>query len=181
MNKKDILMARKIFLPFTRLSYKKTTMQDIANATGMSRQSIYKKFGSKEKCYNWAIQTYLSDMYSRIFEELSRDQHGPFQTLQEVFEIFIGEGIDIINHSYGTNVLDDVLAATYSSEEDWHVRFTNRLADFLVKNDCVTPEKSLGIAMALISSGKGLLLVETSKEQFKFDMTLIIKSVIDFK
>ncbi len=34
-------------------------MEEIARAVGLSRQSIYKKFGSKEACYTWALKTYM--------------------------------------------------------------------------------------------------------------------------
>lgn len=75
--------------------------------------------------------------------------------------------------------MDAVLKATFNSEEDWHVRFTNRLAHFSEKKKCVSKERSLGISMTLISASKGLLLVESTEEQFKFDMDIIFKSVLN--
>lgn len=181
MNNNDIVMARSILTLFTKLGFKKTTMQDIANATNLSRQSIYKKYGSKDKCYQWSISMYLTDIYTRMFEVMNIDDGQVLDILHDVFKIFIGEAVEIVNHEYGTEVLDVVLKATFNAEEDWHVRFTNRLALFLEKKKCVSKERSLGISMTLISASKGLLLVEPTEEQFRFDMDIIFKSVLNLK
>lgn len=181
MNKNDVMMAKKILTLFTKLGFKKTTMQDIATVTELSRQSVYKKYGSKDSCYNWAINMYLTDIYMRMFDAMSQDNVNVIEVLHEVFKIFIGEAVEIVNHEHGTEVLDVVLKATFSSEEDWHIRFTNRLAQYLEKNRCVSKEKSLGISMTLISASKGLLLVEPTEEQFRFDMDIIFKSVLNLE
>ncbi len=43
--------AKDLMLTFAQYGFKKTSMEDIGSAVGVTRQSIYKKFGSKEKCY----------------------------------------------------------------------------------------------------------------------------------
>ncbi|MCH4891249.1 TetR/AcrR family transcriptional regulator [Acidaminobacter sp. JC074] len=181
MNKNDIVMARSILTLFTKLGFKKTTMQDIANVTGLSRQSVYKKYGSKSACYEWTVNMYLTDIYMRMFEVMNKNEGDVLNVLHEVFRIFIGEAVEIVNHNHGTEVLDVVLKATFSSEEDWHVRFTNRLAQFLDKNKCVSKEKAFGVSITLISASKGLLLVEPTEEQFRFDMDIIFRSVLNLE
>lgn len=173
--------AKDILATFAQYGFRKTSMEDIARAAGVSRQSIYKKFGSKEKCYEWTIHTYLSGMYARIFAALSNEDLPPLRTLINVFDILIGEAVEIVRNSHGTEILNDALQATHSSEEDWPLRFRARLADFLERHNYASSEKATGTAFALISAGKGLLLEETSREQFLEDMTVIIESVVSQK
>lgn len=172
INAKDLLAT------FAQYGFQKTSMEDIACAAGMSRQSIYKKFGSKDKCYEWTLHTYLSGMYSRIFAALGNDDLPPLRTLINVFDILIGEAVEIVRNPHGTEIFDDALKAVHSSEEDWPLRFRARLADFLERNGYASSDRAYGMAFALISAGKGLLLEEASREQFLDHMTLIIKSVV---
>ncbi|MCG8379588.1 MAG: TetR/AcrR family transcriptional regulator [Proteobacteria bacterium] len=178
MQTKENKTAKDILIVFAQYGFRKTSMQEIGHAAGVSRQSIYKKFGSKEKCYEWTIHTYLSGMYSRIFTALDKDDLPPLKNLINVFDTLIGEAIEIVNNSHGTEILNDVLQATHNSKEDWPLRFRTRLAEFLERNNYVSSDKALGTAFALISAGKGLLLEEASRNQFLKDMTLIIESIV---
>lgn len=170
-------MARNILTAFAESGFKKTSMEGIAQASGISRQSVYKRFKTKANCYEWTIDTYLSNMYRRIFSTLNNNELSPEAVLDNVFDILIGEAVEIIQNTNGAQVLNDVLKATHTSEEDWPLRFKSRLADFIEKNGYASSEKASGVAFALISAGKGLLLEEASRESFHKDMKLIIKSV----
>ncbi len=163
---------------FAQYGFRKTSMEDIARTAGVSRQSIYKKFSSKERCYRWTIHSYLSGMYARIFTALNNDDLPPLRTLVNVFDIFIGEAIEIVSKPHGTEILDDCLKTTHASEEDWPLRLRARLADFLERHKLVSTERAKGTAFALISAGKGLLVEESSRDQFLESMTVIIKSVV---
>ena len=175
---KDHENARNILETFARYGVRKTSMEEIANAAGVSRQSIYKKFGSKKQCHEWTIDTYLSDMYGRIFEALANDQQAPMQTLHQVFDILIGEAIEIVSNPHGTEVLNDVFQSQKCSGDDWPLRLKSRLAEFLVRHGLITSERAEGIAYTLVSAGKGLLLEDSSREQFHQEMTMIINSVV---
>ena len=176
-NNKEHELAKKLLHTFAVYGYQKTSMQDLASGAGLSRQSIYKKFGSKDKCYHWVIRTYLENMYSEIFQILDNDNQDPKEGLLKTFDVFIGNAIEVTSNSHGPEVLDDTLKATHSSAEDWPVRFRSRLADYLARHNLATSENALGIAYTLISAGKGILVEESSKETFKQNIVLIINSV----
>ncbi|REL36739.1 TetR/AcrR family transcriptional regulator [Thalassotalea euphylliae] len=173
--------ARNILETFARYGVRKTSMEEIANAAGVSRQSIYKKFGSKTRCHEWTIDTYLSVMYGRIFAALTNDQQPPMQTLHQVFDIFIGDAIEIVSNPHGTEILDDVFQSEKCSGDDWPLRLKTRLADFLARHNLVSSEHADGIAFTLIAAGKGLLLEESSRDQFLKEMSIIIDSVVAVK
>ncbi|MEM9103063.1 MAG: helix-turn-helix domain-containing protein [Pseudomonadota bacterium] len=174
---KEREMARSILVTFSQYGFRKTSMEEIAKAAGLSRQSIYKKFGSKEKCYRWTIKTYLDDIYTRIFAVFNRDHLPAQHILMDMFDILIGEAIIIVRNAHGTEVLRDVLEVTHFSEEDWPLRLKTRLANFLVKQHWVSEEKALGMAFTLISAGKGLLLIEPNREDFLKDMQIMIDTI----
>ena len=170
--------ARSILETFARYGVRKTSMEEIASAVGVSRQSIYKRFGSKKRCHEWTIDTYLSVMYGRIFEALSNDHQPPLQTLTQVFDIFIGDAIEIVSNPHGTEILDDVFQSEKCSGDDWVLRLKTRLADFLMRHQLVPNEFADGIAFTLIAAGKGLLLEGSSRNQFLKEMSIIIDSVV---
>lgn len=174
----DSETARKILTAFAQYGFRKTSMTDIARAAGVSRQSIYKKFGSKDRCYEWTQQTYLAHMYTRMFASLSKDSNDSYAKILHYFDIFIGEGVKIISNPHGAEILGDLFKTTHSSEEDWPLRSRARLADFLERQNLATPENSTGLAFTLISAGKGLLLEEATREHFLDDMGLILKSFL---
>ncbi len=117
-------------------------------------------------------------MYAQIFSALESDENPPLQTLISVFDIFIGEAVGIVSNSHGAEILRDSLKTTYSSPEDWPLRFRARLAGFLVRYEFAPKERAEGMAFGLISAGKGLLLEESHREEFLEHMTVILKSVI---
>lgn len=179
MKNKELELAKTIIQAFTQTGYKGMTVKGLSQAIHLSRQTIYKRFGTKEDAYIWSIDSYLSDVYNRIFKYLSTSEYEAQETLEKVFSILIGESIEIIKAEYGPQVLDDVLRGSYESNQDWHVRFINRLASYLAETKCTSVEKSFGIAMTLTAASKGLLLIEPSEEEFNADMKIILKSVLN--
>ncbi|GAL35083.1 hypothetical protein JCM19240_3453 [Vibrio maritimus] len=170
-------LAKRLLFTFALHGFQKTSMQDLANSAELSRQSIYKKFGSKDNCYRWVIDTYLATMYASIFEVLDDDKIEPIDGLMKTFDVFIGNAVKVISNPHGAQVLDDTLKATHASAQDWPIRFRERLANYLTHHNLASSENALGIAYTLISAGKGLLLEETSRESFNKNIEIIIKSV----
>lgn len=170
--------ARAVLMAFAQHGFKKTSMECIGQAANVSRQSIYKKFGSKEACYKWVIHAYLHNVYTRIFTAMESGDEQPLETLLTVMDIMIGESVEISNNPHGAELFDDALKISNTSQEDWPLRLRARMASFLVRNNLASEETAEGVAFAIISAGKGLLLQEDSREQFLKDIRLIINSVV---
>lgn len=159
---------------FSQYGFRKTSMADIANAAGVSRHSIYKKFGSKEACYEWTIYTYLHYMYSRIFTTLENNSQTAPVVLSQVFDIFMGEAVEIVHNAHGTDLINDTFKAAHESGEDWPLRFETRLGEYLERQHCANRE----MAFVLISASKGLLIEAQSREEFSRDMLAVINGVL---
>lgn len=169
--------AKNVIRTFCIHGFQKTSMQEIADASGVSRQAIYKRFGSKKSCYEWIINTHLEQMYSRIFHEFVESNTPARATLIKVFDIFIGEAIEIIRNDHGAEVLNDILKATHASKEDWPIRFRGKLADYLNKHSFASTDNAYATAYMLISAAKGLLLEEASRTHFLEHITLMIDCI----
>jgi len=169
--------AAKVLAAFANAGFKKTSMEDIAKAMSLSRQSVYKRFGSKTEVYAWAIDCYLADVYSRSMALLEQVGERPEQVLLEAFEVLIGEALSIIDTPFGTQVLDDSLKAGRESQHDWPLRFRAKLAAFLTDHQLASSDKSYGLAFVMVAAGKGVLLEKKSYDQFIQDMQLIIESI----
>jgi AcrR family transcriptional regulator len=64
---------------FTRFGFRKTSMEDVARAAGVSRQGLYLLFSNKEELFRRALDHSLSSQLSAAVDVLSR--HG--QSLEE--------------------------------------------------------------------------------------------------
>ncbi len=171
--------AKDVLAAFARYGFKKTSMQDIAAASGVTRQTIYKKFGNKKACYNQLIKAYLSDIYTRAFAVLADDEQPVGLTLARVFEIVIGDSIALSNTPYGAELLENVIKEIDLSPEDWGLRYLNRIGEYLVAQGCAeTLEEGVDKAFVMARASRGLLIDATSKNVFAADMDRIISTVL---
>jgi TetR/AcrR family transcriptional regulator, copper-responsive repressor len=65
---------QKATLAFWRQGYSGTSLDDLADATGMNRPSIYAAFGNKRSLYLDALKTYWELGYAAMREELAYDK-----------------------------------------------------------------------------------------------------------
>ena len=59
---------------FARYGYRKTSMDDVARAAGVSRQGLYLSFANKEELFRRALEHSLSDQLACAITALSRAQ-----------------------------------------------------------------------------------------------------------
>ena len=171
--------AKDVLAVFAQYGFKKTSMQDIAEASGVTRQTIYKKFGNKKACYNRLIKAYLSDIYTRAFAELADDERPVQFTLARVFEIVIGDSIVLSNTPYGAELLENVIKEIGTSEEDWGLRYINRIGECLARQGFAeTLEDGVDKAFVMTRASRGLLIDATSKTVFATNMERIISTVL---
>jgi AcrR family transcriptional regulator len=174
----ELKIAKNLLLEFAKVGKKKMSMKDIASISGVSRQAIYKKFGTKEKCYEYILHIYIEDLYKRIFEKLESKENEPKEVLFDIFNIFLGESIEVVKKEFGTEILDDCLKYVHVSQDDWHIRFKSRLTNYLISNKLIEIEKAEARSLALILASKGLLLEKQDIEAFQTDLKIIIDNLI---
>lgn len=168
-----------ILIAFAQNGFKKTSMEDIARAAGVSRQSIYNKFGAKDACYDWAVNTHLTNVYGRVFEILSEDTASPISALALVFNTTIGDAIALVTMPHGVELFDHTMKISNSSDEDWALRYQTRLGAFLFRNGFAgSNQEGIELAFVLIAASRGLSVQARTKEEFTTLMRRILEAAL---
>src|SRR3984885_15320867 len=108
--------AVKVFFQF---GYRKTSMEDVAAAAEVSRQTLYLQFRHKEGLFRAALE-YVTEQMLVSIRRLAGNQNGSVeQTLMGVFEVLYG---DLLAVSSQINI-EELLVAARSQEESIIPRF----------------------------------------------------------
>ncbi len=170
---KDVMMA------FAQYGFRKTSMEDIARAVNLSRQSIYKKFESKNACYNWSLTTYMERLYQRVFEVLETVDGADMDILEKVFNLVVGDAVELAKTTHGAQLLEDSLQIAAAHEDNLMGSYVMKLGDFLLRRGLAdSPERAQDLAHLLITSSRGALVVATSRQDFSEQMHRILRTVL---
>ena len=173
MKPKDMLMQ------FSLYGVKKTSMEDIARAAGLSRQSIYKKFGSKKGVLEWVLATFIEDVVNGAVKALSQPVScNPKETVLKVFECWSGELAPIISNTpHGAEILETGMRFAVE-DKDWESELMGLLADYLIRSG-LCDDKSLSIeqARALNFASKGIMLKTQTAQEFSQEMMRVIQVI----
>jgi len=82
---------------FLRYGFKKTSMDDVARAAGVSRQGLYLHFATKELLFKDALLRFVTAMQTAMEEALAKDDRDVEERVLSAFEAVhgqaLGEGI----------------------------------------------------------------------------------------
>jgi AcrR family transcriptional regulator len=132
---------------FGRFGFKKTSVEDLAEAASISKQGLYLHFSTKEESFLAAMQKYSDDGLSLVQQELTRRQTSLFARLTGAMDVWFGrhlatftpESFDVIEAS---NRLPGNQFEEYKFS--FQAKITKTLADSpafkRAKNTC-TPEE----------------------------------------
>jgi AcrR family transcriptional regulator len=80
-NRKRLQIRQAAVAAFLRTGYVGTSMDDVAAAAKVSKQTVYKHFGSKEELFVAIIEATVGDVMDEVFERVgsSQDRHGSLE------------------------------------------------------------------------------------------------------
>lgn len=82
----------KAMVAFWRCGYEATSMQDLVDAMGINRQSLYDTFGDKHKLYLESLERYRCGEGVAVFKALNEPK--PLrQRLEKMFELIVDEAV----------------------------------------------------------------------------------------
>lgn len=79
---------RRVMEEFWARGYEATSMQDIVDATGVNRASLYATYGDKQELFRAALKTYDETVRLRLTSELSA-QFPPVEAIRRLFLAFM--------------------------------------------------------------------------------------------
>lgn len=170
--------VREVLSAFAHYGFKKASMDDLARAAGVSRQTLYSRFKTKEGVLDWAVERYLEHMTDLASAALK----GPGSVekcLLKSFAYRVGDSVPFFRAPHGAEVLDLGAAALQRMKVNPYARFEKVLTKFLRERGvCTTQREADDMAFLLSTASKGLMLKAASSEDFDKGMARIIRAAV---
>jgi len=164
---------------FARFGYRKTSMEDVARAAGISRQGLYLSFANKEELFRRAVEHSLSSQLACAIAELSRAENNLETRLIAACKEWSGRFVG----SLGTDAADLMCASTSLAgatlaEYEW--QFEEALARAIgttpMADRCAAAGLNIAdFARALHATARGLKQACKTQEDFVRVMTAAVR------
>ena len=164
---------------FARFGYRKTSMEDVARAAGISRQGLYLSFANKEELFRRAVEHSLSNQLACAITELSRTDASLEARLIAACKEWSGRFVG----SLGADAADLMCASTSLAgatlaEYEW--QFEEALAHAIgatpVAERCTAAGVNIAdFARALHATARGLKQACKTQEDFVKVMTAAVR------
>lgn len=88
--RRDEILAAAVQV-FGRFGYRKTSVQDIAQAAGLSKPGLYLHFSGKDELFSAAMEKYLSEALVEVRKRLEADEDPLHERLHAAMEAWFGK------------------------------------------------------------------------------------------
>lgn len=152
-------------------------MEDLARAAGLSRQSLYKKFGSKEAILDWAMEEAIKASFEAANQALGNRDKTPIDRLADAFDRWTGDHVLALRGTaHGSEILEMAVAHHRDNGLSADDAFNEAVIGFLMEQGYAqNQQQAEDGCFALTTAGKGLLLKSATPEQFRQGMERIIR------
>jgi len=161
--------------------YNGTSIQDLVDATGLNRSSIYNSFGSKKELYLQTLKKYQGDI-SDLFNRANNQERNAIETigliflyvLEDILEDTAEKGCMLINcHTEMGNQDSRLHELLEADQEHLLGMFQNLVSQGQAEGSIRTNEKSELMAYYLLNAFQGFRISGMNTKD-----TVILKSII---
>lgn len=163
---------------FAQYGVRRTSMDDLARALMVSRQTVYNRFGNKEAVWSWALETFFTEMLDAAKAELAAP--GPTtERLTAALMRWEGDHVDVLRASaHGAEILELAAVCLREGANDPTPLILEALSTFLVDATDLTAREADDRAFTLLSAAKGLLAASPTTAAFEQDIQRIVRTLI---
>ena len=164
---------------FSCYGFRKTSMGDLAEAAGVSRQTLYNRFKSKEDILSWAITGASDAAADQAIAALAADGEAQ-DRIVAFFTRWIGDYAPKIHGApHGPEIFDMAMALKHGGEEEPAsvVRCQEALVRFLAGMG-KSGAKAEDAAFTMMMASKGLILAAQDTETFVEGMGKVVGVVV---
>lgn len=157
---------------FATHGFERTTMAQLAEAVGVSRQTLYKRHGSKDQVLTWAVLGFAGQSEDRAIAAIRAAEQGTEDRLLAFFGEWVGSLVAIYRGGpYGPEVLDRGSAIRERETVDPRARCWVELTRMLYETGASPSlDDADDRAFTLTIVGKGLLMTSKTFEEFDASM-----------
>jgi AcrR family transcriptional regulator len=161
---------------FARYGFRKTSMEEVARAAGVSRQGLYLQFANKEELFRRAVEHSLNNQLNAAVAALSRNSDSLERRLIAACDAWSGRFVG----SLGADAADLMCASTSLAgatlahyETAFERAVTQAIAESPLDEFCSTAGLCpADLAHALHATARGLKHSSASREEFVKGMTV---------
>ncbi len=161
---------------FGRFGFRKTTMEELAEAAKLSKQGLYLHFSGKEEIFAAAIEKYLSDGLAAVEAALARP--APLQErLVEAMDAWFGRHLETF-HPQAFDVIETGTLMAPERTEYWKNSFRQRLTRAIAASREVKPSRACtakDIAEVLFQCGLAWKESPVQRADFRRDVARAIR------
>lgn len=163
---------------FSHFGYKKASMDDVAEAAGISKQGLYLHFSGKEELFLAANRKYLDDGLRLVDDALSQEKTGLFERICNAIDAWFGRHFE----TFAPKVLDIIETGRRLSQNDidkYKKAFCSRIAKALQTSTEFSRSKNIGspdeVAEVLFTCGLSWKETHQSRAAFMKKMATCAK------
>lgn len=166
---------------FARHGYKKASMDEVAQAAGVSRQGLYLHYPSKEDLFRAAVGQALARSQAAVAAIVATGGDAIEDTLVAAFDACIGEFVEAV----GADV-DDLVAACRTllgpAVEEHRAAFAARIEALLERSGVALVYAARGLtarqlAELLCATADGLKARRTTRQDFVAGMRIAVRAL----
>jgi AcrR family transcriptional regulator len=166
---------------FARFGFRKTSMDDVARAAGVSRQGLYLSFANKEELFRRALIHSLRSQLAAAIAALSRAEDGLETRLIAACMDWSGRFVG----SLGADATDLMCASTSLAgatltEYEWQFEaaLEQAMSASAMADACAAADLEIAdLARALHATARGLKLSCKTREEFVKGMTAAVRMI----
>jgi len=168
---------------FVRYGFKKTSMDDLARAAGLSRQGLYLHFQTKEALFKAALEHLMMQLQSAGRDALARDDVDVESRLLAAFEAVHGHAIATAESGHLEELFETATALVGPLLEDIDRDLANLIAGVLVRAGVAAAWKPAGVsakelAEHLCATSSGIKHTVTTLSAYRARMRTAVKIVV---
>lgn len=176
----DRISADSLLAVIARAGFRKAAMDDLAQATGVSRQALYNRFGSKDALADWAVQSRIDRSLAEALAHLDNPAAALVARLLAALDAWVGQHMATLRASpHGIDVVPMAAPAPDEAVRAAERKLVAAMANAIRRGGPGTAVARAGsLAQALCWTAKGLVHAAPDHATFRRELELIVGAVL---
>ena len=164
---------------FAQYGFRKSSMGDLADAMGISRQALYNRYGSKEAVFAWATKALIEQSAAATLAALEDDSLAIPDRLMAAYEIWAGQHVDLLRSSpHAAEILMMVHGEAAALAEQAERYINAKVAKLLTaQSSAISDTQAVDRAHTLYWASKGLLYTAENHAAYRDGLSRTVAAI----